>query len=238
MLYLSALIANEEGGAELLASYDGKTLYDYNQPCIVNAVAKLQALWATNAADNSLGAAYADAANAFMSKNAAIIANGPWMNGDFAEASSGNWSNGFTGASVHGDVYPGNIALANTAAYGRWIVTNNYKTEAELNCALAFVEFLYSQEELETFMLSEGGQCPNMTYTDGFMTALSENALLSEQSAAVNSETTIVPNVATIMPASVAEQVFAADLVQLVNGAMTPEEFCADLTVKAQETQG
>ena len=29
MLFLSALIANEEGGAELLAEYDGKFLYDY-----------------------------------------------------------------------------------------------------------------------------------------------------------------------------------------------------------------
>lgn len=237
MLYLSALIANEEGGAELLASYDGSTLYDYNQECIINAVTKLQALWATNAADNSLGAAYADAANAFMSNNAAVIANGAWMNSEFAETSSANWSNDFNGASVHGDVYPGNIALANTASYGRWIVTNNYDSQEELDCALAFVAFLYSQEELETFMLIEGGQCPNMDYSDEFMTSLSADALLAEQAAAVNSDTKIVPNVASIMPASVADQVFAADLVQLVNGNMTPEEFCQDLTVKAEETR-
>lgn len=238
MLYLSALIANEEGGAELLAEFDGQTLYDYNQPCIINAVTKLQALWADHAAANSLGAAYADAANAFMSNQAGIICNGSWMNGEFAAEASANWSNGFNGASVHGDVYPGNVALANTAAYGRWIVTNNYETEEELNCALAFVEFLYSQDELETFMLTEGGQCPNLTYSEAYLTALGEDYLLSEQSAAVNAETTIVPNIATLMPSSVAEQVFAADLVQLVNGTMTPEEFCADLTVKALETQG
>ena len=237
MLYLSALIANEEGGAELLAEYDGKTLYDYEQPCIINAVAKFQKLWATNAAANSLGAAYADAANAFMSNNASVIANGPWMNGDFAEASSDNWSNGFTGSAVRGDVYPGNIALANTASYGRWIVTNNYKSEEELQCALAFMAHLYSQEELEKYMLAEGGQCPNMNYTEEYLTALSADTLLSEQSAAVTPETKILPNVATIMPGSVAEQVFAADLVQLVNGAMTPEEFCHDLTVKAEETK-
>lgn len=238
MLWLSALIANEEGGAELLAEYDGKTLYDYNQTCIINAVTKLQQMWGDYAADNSLGAAYADAANAFMSNNAAVICNGPWMNGDFnAETGSGNWSNGFDGSTVHGDVYPGNVALANTAAYGRWIVTNNYKSEAELNCALAFIEFLYSQEELEAFMLIEGGQCPNMTYSENFLSQLSESALLSEQSAAVNPETKIVPNVATIMPASVAEQVFAAELVNLVNGVITPEQFCNNLTVAAEDTK-
>ena len=238
MLWLSALIANEEGGAELLAEYDGKTLYDYNQTCIINAVTKLQQMWGDYAADNSLGAAYADAANAFMSNNAAVICNGPWMNGDFnAETGSGNWSNGFDGSTVHGDVYPGNVALANTAAYGRWIVTNNYKSEAELNCALTFIEFLYSQEELEAFMLIEGGQCPNMTYSENFLNQLSGSALLSEQSAAVNPETKIVPNVATIMPASVAEQVFAAELVNLVNGVITPEQFCNNLTVAAEDTK-
>lgn len=237
MLLLSALIANEEGGKELLTEYDGQKLYDYNQPCLINAVTKLKAIWADHAAPNSLGAAYADAANAFMSNQAAVICNGPWMNGEFTADAATKWSNNFNGASVHGDVYPGNVALASTAAYGRWIVTNNYKSEAELNCALAFIEFLYSQEELETFMLIEGGQCPKMTYSAGFLSKLNESSLLSEQSAAVTADTVIVPNVATIMPASVAEQVFAADLVQLVNGVMTPEQFCNDLTVKALETK-
>lgn len=144
MLWLSALIANEEGGAELLAEYDGQTLYDYNQPCIVNAVTKLAEMWDSYASAGSLGAAYADAANSFMSNNAAVICNGSWMNADFAADASANWSNDFDGSNVHGDVYPGNVALANTASYGRWIVTNNYKSEAELNCALAFIEFLYS----------------------------------------------------------------------------------------------
>lgn len=237
MLFLSALIANEEGGAELLAQYDGQFLYDYNQPCILNAVKKLQSIWADHAADNSLGAAYADAANAFMSDGAAVICNGPWMNSEFNADSSANWSNGFDGAKVHGDVYPGNVALASTAAYGRWIVTNNYKSEDELNCALAFIEFLYSQEELEQFMLIEGGQCPKMDYSEDFLTKLGESALLAEQSAAVTADTTIVPNVATVMPASVANQVFAADLVQLVNGTMSAEDFCNDLTLKAEETR-
>ena len=44
-----------------------------------NSVAQLQNLLQNNAASNSVGAAYADAANAFMSEQAAIIANGPWM---------------------------------------------------------------------------------------------------------------------------------------------------------------
>ena len=76
-----------------------------------------------------------------------------------------------------------------------------------------------------------------MTYSDSYMASLGENYLLSEQSAAVNSETKIVPNVATIMPASVAETTFAAELVNLVNGVTTPEQFCQNLTAAAEETK-
>ena len=86
-------------------------------------------------------------------------------------------------------------------------------------------------------MLVEGGQCPKMTYSEGYLAELNANTLLTEQTMAVNADTVIVPNIATCMPSSVADQVFAADLVQLVNGTMTPEQFCADLTVKAEETK-
>ncbi|MCH5352438.1 MAG: extracellular solute-binding protein, partial [Acutalibacter sp.] len=73
VLFLTSLIANEEGGTELLQQYDGEKLYDFNQPCILNAVTKLQDIWSKYAASNSVGAAYPDAANGFMSNQAAVI---------------------------------------------------------------------------------------------------------------------------------------------------------------------
>ena len=51
----------------------------------------------------------------------------------------------------------------------------------------------------------------------------------------MTSDTNIVPNVKTIMPDSVATSVFGTNLVQLVNGQITPEEFCETLTTKAAE---
>ena len=69
-LFLTALIADEDGGVDLLNSGIDEKITDFNQPAIVNAVEKLQSLLQNNASDNSIGAAYADAANAFMSNQA------------------------------------------------------------------------------------------------------------------------------------------------------------------------
>ncbi|MCD7820510.1 MAG: carbohydrate ABC transporter substrate-binding protein, partial [Lachnospiraceae bacterium] len=153
---------------------------------------------------------------------------------EFDDESSGDWSNDFDRANVNTDYYPGNVAICNQAGYGRWLVTNN-GTDEEIECALAFMAFIYSQDELEAFALTEGCQIPNMDYSDEFLEELSADRLISQQTELVTSETTIVPSVASIMVDSVANDVFANDLVQLVNGTITAEEFCADLTTKSQE---
>ena len=81
-------------------------------------MAKLQNLLQNNAASNSVGAAYADAANAFMSEQAAIIANGPWMSSDFESSNSDKWSNGFDGAKVRASLFPGDVGIADSVSGG------------------------------------------------------------------------------------------------------------------------
>ena len=99
-LMLAALIANEDGGVDLLNNNTSEKLWDYNTPVMVNAVGKLQKLLQNNASSNTVGAAYADAANAFMSNNAALICNGSWMASEFNEDAKDKWSNGFDGKDV------------------------------------------------------------------------------------------------------------------------------------------
>lgn len=122
-LFLTALVAEEDGGVEWLKSGTETKITDFNQPCFINAVAKLQNLLQNNAASNSVGAAYADAANAFMSEQAAIIANGPWMSSDFESSNSDKWSNGFDGAKVRASLFPGDIGIADTATFGEWWIS-------------------------------------------------------------------------------------------------------------------
>lgn len=234
MLLLSALIANEEGGAEWLIENDGGKVTDFTADYVVNAVTKLQDIWTSNAASNSIGAAYADAANAFMSNEAGVIFNGAWMNSEFGETGMENWSNDFDGAKVKADYFPGNVALCNTKSYGRYVLTNN-GTEDEKEVAEAFLAFIYSQDELETFALTEGVQIPNMEYSEEFLNGLNSDPLIKAQTELITEDTVIVPTIASIMYDSIANQVFATELVQLVNGTITPEQFCQNLTDKSVE---
>ena len=147
-LMLSALVGNEEDGAKLLQDSVKDKLWDYTEEPFVKGVEKLQTLLQKNASANTLGAAYADAANAFMSNKAAVIPNGSWMVSEFNEESKDKWSNDFKGSSVHAGIYPGNIALANPAGYGDfWIPATASDEEKEV--AKAFLAFRGSQEELE-----------------------------------------------------------------------------------------
>lgn len=235
MLVFSSLIAAEEGGADLLRAHTVDKLYDYNQPCIINAVAKLQNILQNYASSNTIGAVYADAANAFMSKQAAVIANGSWMVGDFA-SNDGKWSNGFDGSDVHGAVLPGNVALTNVGeGFGWWIPAT--ATAEEQEAAKAFIAFIMSQEELEAYMLAEGGVAPNMTVSAEYEKSAAENPLLYEYVNAVNADTILCPSFGDCIPSSVSDTEFGTLLPNLASGNMTPEQFCQELSAAAEETR-
>lgn len=235
-LLLAALIGNEEGGADLLNNNTDEKLYDYTAEPFVNGVAKLQTLLENNASSNTIGAAYADAANAFMSKNASIICNGSWMSTEFDAGSSDKWSNDFNGDDVKATIYPGNIALTNERNYGEFWVSNN-ATDEEKEAAEAFLAFRDSQEEIEALLLAEGGTAPKLTYTDDFKNKLKENRILSELSESMDENTKYVATLGDIFPASVADTEFGKLLPKLADGTLTPEEFCQELTKKAEEAK-
>ena len=235
-LLLAALIGNEEGGADLLNNNPDEKLYDYTAEPFVNGVAKLQTLLENNASSNTIGAAYADAANAFMSKNASIICNGSWMSTEFDAGSSDKWSNDFNGDDVKATIYPGNIALTNERNYGEFWVSNN-ATDEEKEAAEAFLAFRDSQEEIEALILAEGGTAPKLTYTDDFKNKLKENRILSELSESMDENTKYVAPLGDIFPASVADTEFGKLLPKLADGTLTPEEFCQELTKKAEEAK-
>lgn len=64
-----------------------------------------------------------------------------------------------------------------------------------IDSAKAFLEIIYTPEELESYMLSEGGVAPNYTPSEEF---------------------------GKLLP-------------KLFDGSFTPEQFCLELTKKAQE---
>ena len=233
-LFLTAFIAAEDGGIELLQNGTVTKIVDFNQLAIVEGVTKLQNLLQNNAASNSIGAAYPDAANAFMSGQAALISNGPWMSADFDASASANWSNGFDGAAVHASLFPENIGIANTRCYGEWWISAS-APEEEKELALAFLEFIYTPEELEAYLLAEGGDAPKLTYSADFKAKQAETQVLADLAADTTSNTVYVPCILDVIPASVANTEFGKLLPSLADGSYTPEEFCQWMSDKAAE---
>jgi raffinose/stachyose/melibiose transport system substrate-binding protein len=235
-LLLTALIANQEGGETYLAQYVDDKLYDYTDAKIVSAISILQKLLQSNASANTIGAAYADAANAFMSKSAAIICNGSWMASDFDEESADKWSNGFTGEEVTSDIYPGNFAIANPRVFGEFWIANTASDE-EKELAKAFFAFRDSKEEIEQLVLTEGGVAPKLDYSDEFLKKQAENRILSQLAESMDENTRYTASIFDVMPASVADTEFGKLLPKLADGTLTPEEFCSQLTQKAEEAK-
>jgi raffinose/stachyose/melibiose transport system substrate-binding protein len=235
MLVLSSLIAVQPGGPEWLRTGARVAkITDFNNPVMVNAVAKLQTILQKYASANTLGAAYADAANNFMSMRSALIANGSWMIGDFAPDSTDKWSNGFNGADVHADVLPGNVAIGGDGAgYGWWIPSTATLAEQEL--AKAFIEFIMSPAEMEAHMLAEGGTTPRMQVSQGFLAERAKNRLMDEYSGTVKADTVLSFSFQDAVPTSISED-FGRVLPLLINGSLNPVQFCRELTVRAQES--
>jgi raffinose/stachyose/melibiose transport system substrate-binding protein len=237
MIALSSMVAMQPGGADFMIDHvpDANNIKDFGHPAYVAGITQLQKTLQSVASSNTVGAGYADAANAFMSNNAAVICNGSWMVGDFMPDSADKWSNGFDGSTVRAAALPGNIGLDSDTfgGYGWWIPSTVSPEEAE--CAWAFISFLMSEEELENYMLAEGGTAPNMNLSAEFLATRADNKLLDEYVGAINSQTTIVPYISTPTPGSIADVEFGKLLPKLIDGSFTPEEFCDELTKKAAE---
>ncbi|MDR3248141.1 MAG: ABC transporter substrate-binding protein [Treponema sp.] len=234
VLIFSSLIAKQPGGVDVLAAGEDVKITDFNTPIFINAATQLQQIMQKYASSNTLGAAYADAANNFMSAQSAMISNGSWMVGDFKADQSAKWSNGFSGGDVHADVLPGNVAIEGSGrGYGWWIPAT--ATAAEQELGKAFLEHLLSPEELETYMLLEGGSAPRMTPSQSFLTERAKDRLLDEYAGAVKSDTILCPGFAGSIPTSVAESGLGRILPLLINGTYTPARFCQELTTMAKE---
>ncbi len=231
-LFFTSIVV-EEGGADALkaGSVVGEEITDYTTDLWIRSFTKLQYFLQNHASTNTVGAAYADAANSFMSRSAAAIANGTWMVGDFAPDSSDKWSNGFDGNQAVACVYPGNMAIADDTGATWWIPANISDKEKE--AALAFLAFIYSQEELEAFFLVEGGNAPNMTASADYKSKLAANKILSELDKAINADTAFTGFVLDVMPDSVANEDWGRLLPKLIDGSYTPLQFGKELSRKA-----
>lgn len=229
MLLASAFMANEPGGADVLKSDRADKVVDYNDPLWIKAFAQTQKWLKEYTTDNAVGAAYADAANNFLNERTAIIANGTWMVSDFEDTTKA--PEGF-GNKVGTSVYPGGVGIASTAEFSWWIPAG--LEQKEIDAALAFLEFVNSPEELEAFMVAEGGTAPNLKTSDDFEAKL--NPILAEMNQSVSNDMKLIAqSFADVWPNSIGSKEFGLLLPLLANGTLSPEEFADKLTSKASQ---
>lgn len=149
-LILAAMIGtNGDNGKSFM-----NTLHptDFNTPEMIQALNMMKELLEKYATKDALGAGYANAANAFSQGKAAMIANGPWMIGDFSDPTKS--SEGFD-KKVGVAPYPNN-SLISTYEVGYMI---GAKTPETREAAEKFIRFKTGLEG-QTIALEYGNVLP------------------------------------------------------------------------------
>lgn len=227
MLTATGFLGNQSGGSDILKSTE--VLYDFTSDVWVKTFANAQKWLKEYTTTSAIGAAYADAANMFLSEKTAMIANGPWMAGDFLDTSKA--SEGFE-KKVGYSLFPGGVGIDNLESLNWWIPAGLSKGETD--AALAFLEFRTEPEEVYAYMIAEGGFAPNLPSSDEVNAKL--NPILGEFNKTAQADLKLlVKGMQDIWPNQIGQSEFGKYLALLANDSMTPEQFAKELTDKAQQ---
>ncbi len=219
-LWMGALIATsgEEGEA-----FMGQMMPDdYNRAEVIDALAVIQKWFQEYTTLDAVGGKYENAANAFLSGQTAIIANGPWMIGDFSDTTKA--PEGFADK-VGVAIYPEGFAYDEPIQ--GYLVTRQNDPEVE-KAAVEMVRF-FTGAHAQTVALEKQGMLPASTQVEITDTAKEVFPLLAEFVAALEgagirtatTQATMYPNLLDIM---------SLELPNLANGSMSPEQFAQALT--------
>lgn len=226
-LWLGAMIATS--GPEGEAFMGQMMPMDYNKPEVIAALGKIQEMFKNYTTLDAVGGKYENAANAFLSGQTAMIANGPWMIGDFSDTTKA--PEGFADK-VGVAIYPGNFAYDEPIQ--GYLVTKQ-SDPALVEAAVEMVKF-FTGKHAQTIALEKQGMLPASTEVEITEAAKTSFPLLAEFVTALEGATirtattqaTMFPNLLDVM---------SQELPNLASGAMTPEQFAQALTDAAAKNQ-
>lgn len=219
-LWMGAMVATSgEAGQAFMAQMMPD---DYNTPEVIAALANIQKMFQEYTTLDAVGGKYENAANAFLSGQTAMIANGPWMIGDFSDPTKA--PEGFADK-VGVAIYPEGFAYDEPIQ--GYLVTKQKDPEV-VKAAVEMVKY-FTGVHAQTIALEKQGMLPASTMVEITQSAKGNFPLLAEfvealEGAAIRSATTqatMYPNLLDIM---------SAELPNLANGSMTPEQFAQALT--------
>lgn len=219
-LWMGAMIATSgEAGQAFMARMMPD---DYNTPEVIAALANIQKMFQNYTTFDAVGGKYENAANAFLSGQTAMIANGPWMIGDFSDPTKA--PEGFADK-VGVAIYPEGFAYDEPIQ--GYLVTRQKDPEV-VKAAVEMVKY-FTGVHAQTVALEKQGMLPASTQVEITQAAKDNFPLLAQfvealEGAVIRSATTqatMYPNLLDIM---------SAELPNLANGSMTPEQFAQALT--------
>ena len=225
-LILASLVGtNGDAGNKFMNTMHPKS---FETPEMIDALKKIQNMLQNFTTKDALGAKYNDAANNFLSEKAAIIANGPWMIGDFSNKEKA--AEGFD-KKVGCSAYPGSGMVI---AYREgWMVTS--KTDANKEAAVKLVKALTGDpaQQVNLELSSVPPLSSTVTVSDEFK---QKNPLLAELINANSQAKLRYKNLDTIDYANVTDT-FANIYPALTMNKLTAEQVAKKLSEAAEKNK-
>lgn len=203
---------------------------DYNTPEMLQAVANIQKMYQNYTTQDAVGGKYENAANNFLSGQTAMIANGPWMLGDFSDPSK--TEEGFADK-IGVAIFPENFVY--DAPIQGYIVTKQDDPKVE-EAAIEMVKFFTSAHAQQVAMEVQG-MVPASNTVELTDTAKEKYPLLAEfldlatndgQGRSDTMQATMFPNLLDVM---------SQQLPLLASGQLDAKGFCQALTDAAAKNQ-
>lgn len=224
-LWWGAMVATEnENGLAFMQTMNPT---DYNFPEMISAVEKVQKMLQEYTSMDAVGGGYEQAANNFLSGQAAMIANGPWMVGEFADTSKA--IEGFADQ-VGTAIFPENFVY--DAPIQGYFVTKQEDPELEA-AAIEMVKF-FTSEHAQQLGLEIQGMVPASSTVEVTEPVKEKYPLLAEfldkaAEAEVRSD-----NMQATMFSNMLD-VVSQELPRLYSEELDAAAFCQSLTSAAQK---
>lgn len=202
---------------------------DYNNQPTIDAFTNVQKMLQEYTTLDAIGGKYEHAANNFLSGQAAMIANGPWMIGDFSDETK---TTADFADKVGVAIFPGNFVY--DAPIQGYFVTKQDDPALE-EAAVEMVKF-FTSAHAQQVALEVQGMVPASSSVEITETAKQNYPLLVEFLDLAEGATVRTDNLQATMYPNLLD-VVSQDLPLLASGEMTPTEFCQTLSTEAAKNQ-
>ncbi len=202
---------------------------DYNNQPTIDAFTNVQKMLQEYTTLDAIGGKYEHAANNFLSGQAAMIANGPWMIGDFSDETK---TTADFADKVGVAIFPANFVY--DAPIQGYFVTKQDDPALE-EAAVEMVKF-FTSAHAQQVALEVQGMVPASSTVEITETAKQNYPLLVEFLDLAEGATVRTDNLQATMYPNLLD-VVSQDLPLLASGEMTPTEFCQTLSTEAAKNQ-